>query len=333
MWKLPRDEWEPAPSIDAPQCVDPAPRLPNDVCCLTQLFSPLCAPTRPVRCSALKVAVYGFVDASTAGHGSSFGLPDGSLLFRHGLWGRDTDDLSSNFRELCNLVESVEEAVLLGELTGYELFVFTDNTMAEGGYYRGNSNNKILFSLILRLRLLEMHYSLRIHLIHVAGTRMIQQGTDGLSWGMHTDGIFAQQPMSLHIPLHLSALERSPSLLPWVQSWCPAPNIQPLDPSGWFIQGHGLTGMSVTEDGVSHPQLSDLLWYLWSPPPAACRQALEQLAILRHKRPHLQHIFWCPRLFTSQWRKLLFKLADAVIETPLAPVSGPLTCMSPCCSV
>ena len=51
-------------------------------------------------------------------------------------------------------------------------------------------------------------------------------------------------------------------------------------------------------------------------PPAASRQALEELATSRHKRPWFNHIFICPRLFTSRWRKLLYKLADLVVEIP-----------------
>jgi hypothetical protein len=101
----------------------------------------------PVRCTHQKIAIYGFMDASSIGHGSSFALPDKSLLFCHGVWGRSTDDLSSNFWELCNLVELVDEAVFWGELC-CKLFIFTNNTTAEGGYYRGDSDNKILFSLI-----------------------------------------------------------------------------------------------------------------------------------------------------------------------------------------
>ncbi len=315
LWKLPRELWGDSP-LEAPDYLPPASRLADDVSCLVQLFSSPSAPTRPVRCSQCKVAIYGFVDASTAGHGSSFELPDGSLLFRHGLWGRDTDSLSSNFRELCNLVESIEEAFLLGELAGFELFVFTDNTTAEGGYYTGNSENRVLFSLILRLRFLELQYSLTLHVVHVAGSRMIQQGTDGLSRGLHTDGVFANQPMHLHIPLHLPALDRSPTLLPWIRSWCPDPTISPLSPEGWYREGHGITDYTRSPDGMHHPALSQLQWFLWAPAPAASRQALEELATSRHKRPWFNHIFICPRLFTSRWRKLLYKLADLVVEIP-----------------
>ncbi len=170
--------------------------------------------------------------------------------------GCDEDSMSSNFKELKNLVDSIEEGVLSGELAQAELFVFTDNTTAEGGYYRGNSDNRALFSLILRLRCLEMSAALQLHVIHVAGTRMIAQGTDGLSRGSLTEGIFSSQPMTLYIPLHLSVLDCSPSLLPWVQSWAPDPTITPLQPEEWFTLGHGYRGFIRNLDGVLLPQVS-----------------------------------------------------------------------------
>jgi hypothetical protein len=63
------------------------------------------------------------------------------------------------------------------------LLLFTDNSVAEGAFFRGTSSNPKLFSLILRLRALEMHHSLRIHVVHISGKRMIMQGTVGLSRG------------------------------------------------------------------------------------------------------------------------------------------------------
>jgi len=102
MWKIPSNEWEdfdvPEPSDDqAPLELLPAPRLADDVACLAQLFAPSTPPTRMIRCTTRMVAIYGFVDASSAGFGGSFELPDGTMFFRHGLWGRDADSASSNF--------------------------------------------------------------------------------------------------------------------------------------------------------------------------------------------------------------------------------------------
>ena len=197
------------------------------------------------------------MDASTAGFGSSFALPDGSLLFRHGLWGCDADSASSNFRELRNLVDSIEDGVSSGELADSELFILTDNTTAESCYYRGNSDNKHLFYLVLRLRKLEMSASLRLHVVHVAGTRMIHQGTDGLSRGLLTDGVFAADPMKLHLPLHLPAQDRYPPVIPWLQSWCPDSAIVPLSTEEWYTSGHGLHGYLNGSSGTVFPCLHE----------------------------------------------------------------------------
>ena len=52
------------------------------------------------------------------------------------------------------------------------------------------------------------------------------------------------------------------------------------------------------------------------PPPAIADVALDELIASRHKRPHLNHVFICPRLMTQLWRKKLHKVADVVIEIP-----------------
>jgi hypothetical protein len=310
MWKLPTGEWVATPASDTssppPATLLPAPRLQDDVHCLQQLFRLPKAPTRMIRCTKRAVVVYGFVDASTSGFGSTFELPDGALWYRQGTWGRDADQVSSNFRELCNLVESVEAGVASGELAQSELYIFTDNTTAEGAFHRGNSDNHLLFQLVLRLRTLEMHASLCLFVIHVAGTRMIQQGTDGLSRGLLMDGVFSGDSMSLHIPLHLSALERAPDLLPWVRSWRPDPSVLALTPADWYTIGHGLSASyTLNIDGIPVPLEHPSVWFLCAPPPAAARTTLAELAASRHKSPHLNHIVLLPRLFTSEWRRQL----------------------------
>jgi hypothetical protein len=323
MWKQPHHEWDESSllhaSSSAPDRVTPAPRLADDIQCLQALLQPMRPPIRMIRASKRFVAVYGFVDASAAGFGSSFTLPCGAVLFRHGLWGRDSDSLSSNFRELANLVDAIEEGVQSSELDHAELFIYTDNTTAEGAYYRGNSSNRLLFQLVLRLHLLEMQASLQLHIVHIAGTRMIVQGTDGLSRGLVFNRAFSHShDASFRVPLHLSALDRSPPppLLAWVRSWCPDPFINPLSPAEWFTLGHGRAGFTLNIDGIKVPQESTGHWLLWVPPPAAARTALDELAISRHKRPWINHVFACSRLFTSQWRRPSYKLADFIFEVP-----------------
>ena len=65
------------------------------------------------------------------------------------------------FKELLNLVRILEERIGQGEnhqgiINGFELFIFTENLVAENVYYKGNSTSPLLFELILRLQVLEM---------------------------------------------------------------------------------------------------------------------------------------------------------------------------------
>jgi hypothetical protein len=280
------------------------------------LFEPATPPRRPIRSRAVTTCVYGFADASGAGFGSSLRLPSGMISYRYGLWGKDAEGSSSNCRELCNLVECLESESAAGHLIGHEMFMFTDNTTAEGSYYKGNSPSRPLFELVLHLRKLELLGHLMLHVIHVAGSRMITQGTDGLSQGDFSTGVMRGQSMIDFVPLHLSATVRSPDLLVWIQSWAPLSTITPLSPTDWFTKGHSLCGGYRNSTGMWIPIEGDDLWFLWDPAPGAGGTVVQELGISRHKRTHLGHIFICPQLLTQKWRQKLHSIADLVFELP-----------------
>jgi hypothetical protein len=56
--------------------------------------------------------------------------------------------------------------------------------------------------------------------------------------------------------------------------------------------------------------------FLWQPTPAPAKVAVEELRRARLKRQDSMHVFVCPRMFTTQWRKQLYKVADMVFEIP-----------------
>jgi hypothetical protein len=199
----------------------------------------------------------------------------------------------------------VGEATAKGELTDCELFLFTDNTTAEAAYYKGTSSSETLFNLMLRLRKLQMRAQVMLHVIHIAGTRMIEQGTDGTSRGSLLEGVMSGTPMLSHIPLHLHALELSEPLLMWLESWL---------------------GATATTDEEAFQVLSPLDWFttgqtrnrcLWAPPAAAADVAAELLGKSKHKRPQHEHVFVCPRLATNRWRKHLSKICDLLFTVPV----------------
>jgi len=183
--------------------------------------------------------------------------------------------------------------------------LFTDNMVVECAFYRGTSSNPLLFDLIRKLKQVELTHSLHLHVVHIAGTRLMVQGTDRLSHGAPSYGI----DTGVGVPLHLSPLQRDLGLLAWLQAWIPSPRV--LDPYGWFTLGHGIAAFEPNSDGIPTPiTVKDHSVFLWHPAPAAAEAALEELCLARHKRPHLHHVFICPRLFTHTWHKRLFKFVD-----------------------
>ena len=129
-------------------------------------------------------------------------------------------EVSSNYRELCNLVETIESLYSEGKLRDCEIFLFIDNIVANYAYDKSLSSCKALYDLVLRLRLVQQKEGIMLHVVHVAGTRMIKSGVDGLSRCETGEGAMQGKEMISFIPLHLDALERrNGAVCTWVESW------------------------------------------------------------------------------------------------------------------
>ncbi len=316
---------------DAPRQVRPVKRLKEDISTLLFLMRSSSPPLRLVRGSILTRVRYGFGDAAGSGFGAVWQSASG-LRYRYGVWGDDMLDSSSNYRELTNLVESLELMSRENSLDGMEIFFFTDNSTAERAFFKGNSSSEKLHALVTRLRDLEMNGGCVIRLCHVSGKRMIAQGADGLSRGNLTEGVMSHGDIMLDIPLHISALDRSIHVKAWIESWVELSQkevIEFLEPIGWFERGHDMIGDGSTNiDGLWIPQHKKGI-FVWAPAPAAAEVALEEIRKARHKRQASTHIFVCPRLFEPYWRGHLFKAADLVFEVPIGVSFWPHSCYEP----
>jgi hypothetical protein len=114
----------------------------------------------------------------------------------------------------------------------------------------------LLHELILRLKKAEIQHGFILHMVHVAGTRMIEQGTDGLSRGSFLEGVLAGKDMLSFADLSLSAIQRFPKVLDYVQSWL-APVVgegKLLKEEEWFVEGHGIEGGSKDAHGIWIPR-------------------------------------------------------------------------------
>ena len=162
-----------------------------------------------------------------------------------------------------------------------------------------------------------MEYGLTIHIIHVAGTRMIAQGTDGCSRGSFLEGVMAGASMLSFVDLGKTAVERCPELLPWIRDWTERRSLEPLTPEGWFEEGHGIVGGGEDRRGVWIPKHGPSgRVFLWAPQPAVADAALEELLKARHKRTDTFHVVVIPRLMTPRWRRLFNKACDFTFVAP-----------------
>ena len=293
-----------------PENVEPVPRLVSDLMALKELTEALHPPIVLVQSKKVMVVKYGFGDASGGGFGSSILGPDG-LEVKLGTWNEQSHFTSSNFREMANFVMLLENEAELGKLDGVEIWLFTDNSTTEAAFHNGTTSSKTLFQLVLRMKKLELYCNTKIHLVHVAGTRMIAQGTDGLSRGNLLEGVMAGKAMKDFVPIHLSAIARSDKLLHWVRQWTMKDDLQVLDEKDWMWKGQGLgENMWRNRDGMSLPVREREDLFLWAPPPAVADVAVEFLRTSVHRRPNLYHVFICPKLMTHKWRKQLLKSCD-----------------------
>ena len=244
-------------------------------------------------------------DASGEDFGSGVEIKE-ILHFRYGQWVADICEQSSNYRELRNLVESVENLYFEGKLRDCELFLLTDNLVTYYAYYKETSTSRLLNELVLRLRKLQMKGDLILHVIHVAGTRMIESGIDGLSRGDTSAGVMQGKQMISFVPISQSALERSKNLRCWIHSWVPkSMYLHDLSTNEWHSK--------VFEKGN----------FLWTPAPAAADAAIEQLCRNFHLHENNSHVVCLPRMMTSRWRKQLLKVADLFVEVPFNDIVWP----------
>ena len=182
-----------------PQMVTPVPRFITCLKVLALFFKEDKPPVVNVRSTSCLVIVYGFMDASGSGFGSTL-LVKGNIEYRIGTWSSSEDINSSNWREFENLVCEVKQAGKKGWFNNCEVILATDNQVVESCLYKGNSTSQKLFGLVVRLKTVEMKYGLKIKITHVSGKRMQAQGTDDVSRGSLKTGVSIGERMINYCP-------------------------------------------------------------------------------------------------------------------------------------
>eukprot|EP00980_Cylindrotheca_fusiformis_P017245 scaffold5326_cov80-Cylindrotheca_fusiformis.AAC.1 len=304
-----RDQLADLANAGHPSHVFPVPRLRGDLETLRSFLSPAIPIRVCVRPSRFVQVILAFGDASGNGFGGTFLSTEG-LSYQTGVWKyKATSSCSFEFR---NLLDSLDREGQKNRLQDAFVLFMTDNKAVEDTLFKGSSKSPELLQMVQEFHHLEMTYGFVALVVHCAGTRMIAQGTDGLSRGGLNEGVMGGKPMTSFLPLHLNAFERCPPLHHWVTSWA-GPEAIFLSPEDWFFRGHDLTLTPTTRELKVKPGIM-----IWSPPPAAAEVALEELRKARIKRQRSTHVVIIPRLCTPMWLKQLYKASDLVLEIPPA---------------
>jgi hypothetical protein len=103
-----------------------------------------------------------------------------------GKWSPSLHSFSSNFRELAVLALYLERQRVSTSthIKGHRLLYFTDNDVTYNIVRRGSSTSVELHLKVQVIKTLELALGCCLEVIHVPGTSMIDQGTDGLSRGI-----------------------------------------------------------------------------------------------------------------------------------------------------
>ena len=134
--------------------------------------------------------------------------------------------------------------------------VGTDSKAADRIWNKGGSTDKELYEIMLEMQEIALERQFLIHLIHVAGSRIIRCGVDGISCGNlqleNLDG-----GIYLHLSVNRDPISRSTTLLTWIQSWISDPFLL-AEPSDWFSRAQQIHSTSVRS------QYELWVWYLSS---------------------------------------------------------------------
>ena len=317
-------------TIGHPPRVNYDVRLVSDMKALERFFDKE-EPTKVnMRAKSCHQVIYGVGDASGDGFGDSFLTKDG-LSYHIGTWNEKTGNHSSNYREFRNFLVAFKREGDAGRLENSFVLFCTDNSTVEAALYKGTSDSKHLLEMVIEFHFLLMKYGCQSFISHIAGTRMIAQGGDGLSRGALNEGVMRGDDYLSFIPFHLSAIEREPKLVNWINTMTKGKHHKTtfLSPGDWYERGHDIAGWSKRSDNHSFPIIESGT-FIWSPPPAVCNVALEELRKARIKRQDSTHIIIVPRLMTPLWLKQMYKCCDLIVEIPPSCDYWPSNMYEPC---
>ena len=211
-----------------------------------------------------------------------------------GTWNGTVVHSTSNWKEMCTLRQTLQNESNLGgiRVKHRRLLYCTDNSVMCDIFRRGVSKSDTLQKLFLEVKLLELQLDCHLLLIHVPGTTMIREGTDGLSRGVPLQPLYKYEGNAL-LPLLWRAASPSTPLLNWALSKIKLP----WDSTAKWLFQEDYTNWSRTK------MLGQNV--LWCVTPGFGKQAILQALYTWIETPtKCGHIFIIPRIMQRDFGRV-----------------------------
>jgi hypothetical protein len=193
------------------------------------------------------------------------------------------------------------------DLKGVTLFYFTDNMTTYYIVQNGSSKSVELHKLIHKIKSYEVLLGCGIEVIHVPGTLMIEEGTDGLSRGLWLSPHRVHRSSLVEAALALGPVPYTKELAVWALEFVGLSGTSPYNLH---------TTTSPWEFAAIYGKLS-----LWTPVPEVARMALVKfLEIWVEAATITSGLFLIPRIMQRDWGHLSKHVVEVgTIYPPLLP--------------
>ena len=276
--------------------------------------------SRPVRPRLSRTIGCAWGDGSGTGTGGTSEIlgadTTSEMRMWMGTWAPHVHVFSSNWRELKTLLLTLEQEVKTLTTLGTSRFAdltllyFTDNMTTYYVTMSGSSTSPRLHSLVKQIKLMELQLRCHLEVIHVPGTTMICQGTDGISRGVWLSPLHAHRSSASLMTDLFAPVSFSPRLIA---------SVRDTDP-----EYSAALDVSWTHWRWDEPWIGQLLFgrlSVWTPPPEMASQTISFVLQTWIEQPYTTSaLFFIPRILQREWRKL----SRHIIElTPILPTATP----------
>ncbi len=231
-------------------------------------------------------------DGSGTGTGGTIDVRGLEVIQWMGAWLPVALVCTSNWKELNTLKMTLEQLwqdpPRRKGVCGTTVFYFTDNEVTYYIGHSGSSKEPALHRLIMRIKDLEVKLNVHLEVVHVPGTSMIAQGTDGLSRGVWIGWGHSADPSRTYTKQVFEPCCLNRSIACWAGATC-----------NTAIPTLGYWDAPWRAIDVLHR------FTIWAPPPPVARQLISWLMDLWTESPlDTSFMLVVPRVMQRDWAYL-----------------------------